>query len=92
MIDWNRRRVLTAGAGLIGTVAMPAVVRAQQGEAIKIGHLAPRTGVGAVQGEGMYKGAVLAVEDINKKGGDRGVQGAAPNRAGQRACALRGND
>lgn len=69
MVEWTRRKVLAAGGGLIGTVAMPAVVRSQQGEAIKIGHLAPRTGVGAVQGEGMYKGAVLAIEDINKKGG-----------------------
>lgn len=65
----SRRGFVAGGVGMAGAFAMPAIVRAQSGNPIKIGHLAPRTGPGAILGEWMFRGAELAVESINKAGG-----------------------
>lgn len=67
----SRRSVLLGGAG-IALVASPAVIRAQQGDAIRIGHLTPRTGFLGPLGEFAVQAADLAVEEINASGGVMG--------------------
>ena len=68
----SRRGFVAGGVGVAGAFAMPAIARAQSGNPIKIGHLAPRTGPGAIHGEWMFYGAELAVDNINKSGGVMG--------------------
>ncbi|MFE1600486.1 ABC transporter substrate-binding protein [Methylobacterium sp. ID0610] len=58
---------LAAGAAL----AMPAIVRAQEGP-IRIGHLTPRTGFLGPLGEYAVAAAQLATEEINAAGGING--------------------
>jgi branched-chain amino acid transport system substrate-binding protein len=67
----SRRSVLLGGAG-IAMVASPAVLRAQQAEVIRIGHLTPRTGFLGPLGEFAVQAADLAVEEINASGGVMG--------------------
>lgn len=67
----SRRSVLLGGAG-IALVASPAVIRAQQADAIRIGHLTPRTGFLGPLGEFAVQAADLAVEEINASGGVMG--------------------
>jgi branched-chain amino acid transport system substrate-binding protein len=69
----GRRDLLkgTAGAALLGSFAMPAIVRAQS-EAIVIGHLTPRTGFLGPLGEYAVLAVDLAVEEINATGGING--------------------
>jgi len=67
----SRRSVLLAGAGA-AMVASPAVLRAQQAEVIRIGHLTPRTGFLGPLGEFAVQAADLAVEEINASGGVMG--------------------
>ncbi len=69
----SRRRVL-GGAAALGTVAVtgfPAISRAQA-EAIRIGHLTPRTGFLGPLGEYAVQAIDLAVEEINAGGGVMG--------------------
>ena len=69
----SRRRVL-AGSAAVGAVAVtgfPAISRAQA-EAIRIGHLMPRTGFLGPLGEFAVQAIDLAVEDINASGGVMG--------------------
>ena len=66
----SRRRVIknvAAGAAL-GVIGMPAIVTAQA-DAIRIGHLTPRTGFLGPLGEYAVMAADLAAEEINAKGG-----------------------
>ena len=49
-------------------MGFPAIVRAQS-EAIRIGHLTPRTGFLGQVGEYGFRGATLAVEEVNAAGG-----------------------
>lgn len=48
--------------------------KGENNQTIKIGGISARTGVGAPIGDEEYKGALLAVEEINKKGGIDGKQ------------------
>lgn len=65
-----RRRALKASAALASGAALgfPAILKAQS-EAIRIGHLTPRTGFLGQIGEYGYRGATLAVEEANAAGG-----------------------
>jgi branched-chain amino acid transport system substrate-binding protein len=69
----KRRDVLKGGAGavLLGSFAMPAIVRAQS-DAIIFGHLTPRTGFLGPLGEYAVLAIDLAVEEINAGGGING--------------------
>jgi branched-chain amino acid transport system substrate-binding protein len=68
------RRQLVKGAGAAAVAAgvgAPAIVRAQA-EAIRLGHLTPRTGFLGPLGEFAVMAADLAVEEINASGGVMG--------------------
>ncbi|MBN8957143.1 MAG: ABC transporter substrate-binding protein [Rhizobiales bacterium] len=68
----NRRDVLRGlGAG-VALVAMPAVVRAQGADIIRIGALNPITGSGSPYGSGMQKTIFAAAEAVNAAGGAGG--------------------
>jgi branched-chain amino acid transport system substrate-binding protein len=69
----KRRDVLKGGAGavLLSSFAMPALVRAQS-DAITFGHLTPRTGFLGPLGEYAVLAIDLAVEEINAAGGING--------------------
>jgi branched-chain amino acid transport system substrate-binding protein len=75
----SRRAVLQTGAAgaavAAGTLAMPAVLRAQA-PAIKVGVLQPITGALAYDGQQGRKGAELAIRDINAAGGIKSLGGA----------------
>jgi branched-chain amino acid transport system substrate-binding protein len=74
----NRRTFFkaSAAAGAVTAVGgFPAVLRAQP-PTIKIGSLQPVTGGLAVIGQGQRKGAQMAVEMINSKGGIKSMGGA----------------
>jgi branched-chain amino acid transport system substrate-binding protein len=66
----SRRDALKATAALsaAATLGFPAIVRAQS-DTIRIGHLTPRTGFLGQVGEYGYRGATLAVDEINAAGG-----------------------
>jgi len=70
----RRRRSLLKGAGAaaaLGVAGFPAIVRAQS-DAIRIGHLTPRTGFLGPLGEYAVMGVNLAVDEINAAGGIMG--------------------
>src|SRR5438093_1433357 len=69
----GRRELLkSAGAAVaLSALGFPAIVRSQ-GEAIRIGHLTPRTGFLGPLGEYAVMGVNLAVEEINAGGGIMG--------------------
>jgi branched-chain amino acid transport system substrate-binding protein len=72
----TRRRVLAgAGATAVATLGAPAILRAQA-KGVKIGILHPVTGGVAYSGTQSRAGAVLAVEEINGKGGIKSLGGA----------------
>jgi branched-chain amino acid transport system substrate-binding protein len=65
------RRTVVKATTAIGAAAMlgfPAIVRAQS-DTIRFGHLTPRTGFLGQSGEYGFRGATLAVEEINAAGG-----------------------
>src|SRR6478672_5193681 len=68
----SRREVIAGGAGagaaLVTGVGFPAIGRAQS-EAIKIGHLTPRTGFLGVLGDYAVMAADMAADEINAAGG-----------------------
>jgi branched-chain amino acid transport system substrate-binding protein len=69
----GRRKLIKQTATLTVAAAaaqfgFPAILRAQS-DAIRIGHITPRTGFLGQVGEYGYKGAVLAVEEANAAGG-----------------------
>ncbi|MFO1318836.1 MAG: ABC transporter substrate-binding protein [Burkholderiales bacterium] len=67
--DPSRREAIrktAVGAG-VAALGFPAWLRAE--DAIRIGHLTPRTGFLGQVGEFGFKGATLAVEEINAAGG-----------------------
>jgi branched-chain amino acid transport system substrate-binding protein len=73
----NRRRflqssALTAAAAATGSLAMPAVLRAQ-GAGVKLGILHPVTGALSYSGQQGRLGAQLAVDEINAAGGIKGL-------------------
>src|SRR2546430_9320729 len=70
----RRRRDLIKSAGAVtalGPVGFPAIVRSQA-DAIRIGHLTPRTGFLGPLGEYAVIGVNLAVDEINAAGGVMG--------------------
>src|SRR5258708_11970195 len=71
---FTRRSLLkTAGCiALVSGISMPAILRAQTADVIKIGHLTPRTGFLGPLGEYAVMAADLAVEEINAAGGMAG--------------------
>jgi len=66
----SRRKALKQGAALSAASALgfPAIVRGQS-DAIRLGHLTPRTGFLGQVGEQGFRGATLAVEEANAAGG-----------------------
>jgi branched-chain amino acid transport system substrate-binding protein len=70
----RRRRALlqgSAAATALGTLGFPAIVKSQA-DAIRFGHLTPRTGFLGPLGEYAVMGVTLAVEEINAAGGVMG--------------------
>jgi branched-chain amino acid transport system substrate-binding protein len=74
-IELSRRALLQAGALTAGTLAIPAVLRAQA-PAVKVGILQPITGALAYDGQQGRVGAELAIRDINAGGGIKSLGGA----------------
>lgn len=70
------RRALLLGAALALGLALPAGPAAAQPEPVKVGLLAPLSGLYARPGNVMKMGAELAVEDINAAGGIEALGGA----------------
>jgi branched-chain amino acid transport system substrate-binding protein len=64
----NRRSFLATTAAGAAVVAFPAVLRAQ-GDTIKIGFPGPVTGPFAALAKDQQQGAIVAMEEINAKGG-----------------------
>lgn len=74
MTKLERRSFLqgtTAAAATLAGIGAPAIVRAQS-EAIRIGHLTPRTGFLGPLGDYAVMGVTLAVEELNAGGGVMG--------------------
>jgi branched-chain amino acid transport system substrate-binding protein len=72
----TRRRVLAgAGATAIATLGAPSILRAQA-KTVKIGIIHPVTGGVSYSGTQGRAGALMAVEDINAKGGITSLGGA----------------
>ncbi|HKI65208.1 MAG TPA: ABC transporter substrate-binding protein [Burkholderiales bacterium] len=69
----DRRRVLQAGVAGAVALGFPAIVRARS-DAIKIGHLTPKTGFLGALGGWAELGIMLAAEEINAAGGVMGRQ------------------
>jgi len=69
----SRRTILkaSAGAAALGTLGAPAISYAQS-EAIKLGHITPRTGFLGPLGEYAVQAMQLAVEEVNAAGGVNG--------------------
>ena len=70
----RRRRQVLQGAGAataLGAFGFPAIVRSQS-DAIRFGHLTPRTGFLGPLGEYAVMGVNLAVDEINAAGGIMG--------------------
>ena len=69
----SRRQTLVGlGGAATGLIASPAVILAQTSEAIRFGHLTPRTGFLGPLGEYGVMAADLAAEEINAAGGING--------------------
>ena len=72
-VDRRRRDVITGAgaAGALVALGFPAIVKGQA-EAVRIGHLTPRTGFLGPLGEYAVMGVNLAVDEINAAGGVMG--------------------
>jgi branched-chain amino acid transport system substrate-binding protein len=68
----DRRAFLTTTAAGAAVFAAPTFLRAQTGEALKIGFPLPLTGTFAAIAADMQRGAQLAMEELNAKGGVMG--------------------
>jgi len=71
LIDTRRRNVLVSATAGVAGLGFPALVRAQS-DAIRIGHLTPRTGFLGPLGEFAVQAADMAVAEINAAGGVNG--------------------
>ena len=69
------RRGVLAGAAAIAAVGAPAVLRAQS-QPVKVGIIHPVTGGVSYSGTQGRAGALMAVEDVNGKGGIKSLGGA----------------
>ncbi|SUY28117.1 amino acid/amide ABC transporter substrate-binding protein (HAAT family) [Aminobacter aminovorans] len=70
----NRRHFLTTSAAGLGTLAMPGILRAQQGEAVRIGLITTLSGPGQLYGNYIKDGCEIAVERLNAAGGVNGAK------------------
>jgi branched-chain amino acid transport system substrate-binding protein len=68
----NRRAFLTTSAAAATTLAFPAILRAQSKDPLRIGCPLPLTGPFAALAADMQRGAVLAADELNAKGGVMG--------------------
>jgi branched-chain amino acid transport system substrate-binding protein len=68
----DRRSFLATGAAAAATLSFPAIIRAQSKDPIRIGFPLPLTGTFAAIAADMQRGAQLAWEEINAKGGIMG--------------------
>src|SRR3954471_14933168 len=72
-MDFDRRTIVTGGAGLLGAAAFgfpgPAIAKS---EPIRIGWLAAMTGASSAPAIGFNRGVVYAAETINAAGGVKG--------------------
>lgn len=71
----TRRTILGAGAAALTVLGSPAVLRAQA-KAVKVGVIHPVTGGVAYSGSQSRAGALMAVEDVNNRGGIKSLGGA----------------
>lgn len=69
----NRRNFLAASGAGLGTLAMPAVLRAAPGEPVRIGLITTLSGPGQVYGQYIQDGAEIAVARLNAEGGAGGT-------------------
>src|SRR5690242_306241 len=68
--DRSRRNAVKAAAAVgAASFGFPAVIVRAQSETISIGHLTPRGGLLGQVGQYGYRGATLAVEEVNAAGG-----------------------
>ena len=65
----QRRTFLKTATVGAATLAFPSIVRAQGGDTIKIGFPGPTTGPFGALAKDQQQGAIVAVEEINAKGG-----------------------
>jgi branched-chain amino acid transport system substrate-binding protein len=68
----NRRAFLATSAAAATTLACPAILRAQSKDPLRIGCPLPLTGPFAALAADMQRGAVLAADELNAKGGVMG--------------------
>lgn len=62
------KKTAVLGLAATGTLGFPAIIKAQA-EAIKIGHLTPRTGFLGQLGQYGLRGTTLAIDEVNAAGG-----------------------
>jgi branched-chain amino acid transport system substrate-binding protein len=68
----NRRTFLMTGLAASAGLAFPAIIRAQSKDPLRIGFPLPLTGTFAAIAADMQRGAQLAMEELNAKGGVMG--------------------
>ena len=68
----NRRAFLATSAAAAATVGFPAILKAQSKDPLRIGCPLPLTGPFAALAADMQRGAVLAADELNAKGGVMG--------------------
>jgi branched-chain amino acid transport system substrate-binding protein len=66
MAGLSRRQLLTV---MGGAIVAPSVLRAQSGEALKIGGMLPLSGTASIEGRQVIQGLQFAVDEWNAKGG-----------------------
>lgn len=90
----DRRRFLASTSAAVATIAAPSIARAQAARPIKIGLLAPLTGVVASGGREIVEGFEMYWEQVGKKVAGRGVEivveddASSPDTALQKARRL----
>ncbi len=65
----NRRAFLATTAAGAAVAAFPAILKAQGGDTIKVGFPGPTTGPFGALAKDQQQGAIVAMEEINAKGG-----------------------
>lgn len=68
----NRRHFMTASAAGLGALAMPGILRAAQGDNVRIGLITTLSGPGQLYGNYIKDGCEIAVERLNAAGGVNG--------------------
>src|SRR5437016_14122174 len=65
----DRRSFLVTGAAAAATLSVPTILRAQSKDPIRIGFPGPVTGPFGALAADQQRGAMLAVDELNAKGG-----------------------